>query len=267
MSFSKQYELSPDTNLNVVSSGSQGATLIFLHFWGGSSDVFSPLISHLSNECRCIAVDFRGWGRSSGPQRADAYSICDLALDVEALIKRLQVKDFVLVGHSMGGKVAQLVAGRGLAQGLRGLVLIGPAPPTPLELPPDMRDVQLSAYSSTQSAEFVVRNVLSSSPLSEELVASLVNGMVDGNEFAKSAWPSYGMAEDIVAECRNIKVAVMVIGGELDKVEPLERLETEVVGNIHMAKLVTVAGSGHLIPLEVPLEVARHIKDFMNKTL
>ena len=267
MSFSKQYELGPNTNINVVSSGTQRFALIFLHFWGGSSKTYAPLISHLSSEFRCVAIDFRGWGQSSGPQRSDAYSMSDLATDVEALIETLQLIDFVLVGHSMGGKVAQLVAGRGHAKGLKGVVLIGSAPPTALELPLDMREVQLSAYSSPQSAEFVVRNVLSSSMLADDVVTNLVDDMMKGNEFAKAAWPTYGMAEDIVAESRSIKVPVLVVGGELDKVEPLERLRAEVVGNIQTAKIVTVLGSGHLLPLEAPVKVSWHIKDFLNQTL
>jgi 3-oxoadipate enol-lactonase len=262
MSFSKKYELSTAT-LNVVFSGADGPALLFLHFWGGSSKTFSPVISHLSTQFRCIAVDFRGCGESSGPQRADGYSIAELATDIEALIEELQLEDFVLIGHSMGGKVAQLVAGRGKAPGHKALILIGPAPPTPLELPPDMRRVQLSAYSSRQSAEYVVRNVLSSLALSDENVVTLVDDMVKTNEFAKSAWPSYGMAENIVAESKMIKVPVLVIAGEMDRVEPLERLKTEVLGNITTAKLVIIESSGHLIPSEAPLEVDRCIKNFL----
>jgi pimeloyl-ACP methyl ester carboxylesterase len=164
----------------------------------------------------------------------------------------------------MGGKVAQLVAGRRHVNGLKGLVLIGPAPPSALELSPNMRETQLSAYSSHQSAEFVVRNVLSSAKLSDEIVSSLVDDMMKGNDFAKAAWPAYGMSENIVTESRNIDVAVLVIGGALDKVEPCERLMTEVIGNIPKAELVAVNGSGHLIPLEAPLEVARHMEDFLD---
>jgi 3-oxoadipate enol-lactonase len=264
MSFSKKYEVSSDTKINVVSSGTQGPTLIFLHFWGGSSKTYNLLISQLSTKFCCIAIDFRGWGESSGPLRSDAYSLHDLAGDVEALVEILQLKSFILVGHSMGGKVAQLVAGRRHVNGLKGLVLIGPAPPSALELSPNMRETQLSAYSSHQSAEFVVRNVLSSAKLSDEIVSSLVDDMVKGNDFAKAAWPAYGMSENIVTESRNIDVAVLVIGGALDKVEPCERLMTEVIGNIPKAELVAVNGSGHLIPLEAPLEVARHMEDFLD---
>jgi 3-oxoadipate enol-lactonase len=228
MSDSKLYTLSPETTLNVVSSGPRSRlTLIFLHFWGGSSRTFSTTIAHLTR-FKSKAVDFRAWGSSTGPQRADAYSIKDLAQDVEELIPKLDVQDFILIGHSMGGKVAQLVAGRRLVKGLKGVILIGPAPPTPFELPDDMKKQQMAAYSSYESAEFVARNVLTSSTLSDEMVAILVEDMVKGSEFSKLAWPNYAMAEDIVVESRHINVPVLVIAGELDRIEPLDRLKTEV---------------------------------------
>lgn len=186
-------------------------------------------------------------------------------MDLEALIQKFDMNHVFLVGHSMGGKIAQLVAGRGLVQGLRGLVLIAPAPPTPLELPPNMKEQQLSAYSNAESADFVVRNVLSSSSLSEATVAMLVEDMLKGNQFAKSAWPSYAMAENIVASANKIQVPVLVIAGGLDKVEPTARLKSEVLGNIEKAEMVVVEGSGHLLPLEAPSQVAQHIESFVGK--
>ena len=189
----------------------------------------------------------------------------DLALDIEALIPKLGVHNFILVGHSMGGKVAQLVAGQGLVKGLKGLVLVGPAPPTSLELPADMKKQQMDAYSSMQSAEFVARNVLSSSALSDETVEMLVEDMVKGNEFAKLGWPNYAMAEDLVIESRKINVPVLVIAGELDRIEPLGRLKAEVLGNIQGSEIVVVLGSGHLLPVEAPEQVAKHVAAFVEK--
>lgn len=166
------------------------------------------------------------------------------------------------MGHSMGGKVAQLIAGRGLVKGLKGVVLIAPAPPTPLVLPVEMKEQQLAAYSSPQSAEFVVRNVLSSSKLSDETVGMLVEDMMKGNEFAKAAWPTYAIGEDIVEDAKKVEVPVLVIAGELDGVETLERLRSEVLGNVRGAEMVVVEGSGHLLPVEAPVEVSRHVKEF-----
>jgi pimeloyl-ACP methyl ester carboxylesterase len=48
--------------------------------------------------------------------------------DVEAILDQLDLNEVVLVGHSMGGKVAQIVAGRGTPT-LTGLILVAPAPP------------------------------------------------------------------------------------------------------------------------------------------
>jgi len=267
MSHSEIYEITTSTRLNVVFSGSRGPTLIFLHFWGGSSRTFSPITTILSSQFRTIAVDFRGWGESTGPQTADAYSILDLASDIETLITRLALEEFILVGHSMGGKVVQLIAGRGLTKGLKGIVLLAPAPPSPLVIPVDMKTTQMSAYSTPESAEFVVRNVLSASPLTDETIAMLVADIMKGNNYASMAWPVYAMLEDIVAEVKKSKVPVLVVAAELDKIEPIERLRSEVLENSVEAdtEMVVVKGSGHLLPVESPLEVSKCIEGFVRK--
>jgi len=268
MEHSSTYQVDSTTSLHVVSAGNPDSTkptLIFLHFWGGSSGTYKDVISYLSLGFHCIAVDFRGWGSSTGPKTAESYSIHQLATDIETLIPKLNVQDFILIGHSMGGKVAQLMAGRNLVNGLKGAVLIAPAPPTPFELPRDMQEQQLTAYSSAESAGFVVENVLSASKLPEEMVSSLVEDMLKGNEFAKKAWPAYAMGEEIVGQATEIKVPVLVIGGGRDIVEPVGRLEKEVLGRIQAAELVVVEESGHLLPVEAPAAVARHIVNFMTR--
>ena len=165
----------------------------------------------------------------------------------------------------MGGKVAQAIAGRRQVKGLRGVVLLAPAPPNPLVLPEDMKKQQIVAYSSLQSAEFVVRNVLSSSKLEDEVVKMLMEDMMKGNEFAKAAWPAYAMAEDVVEEAKKIDVPVLVIAGELDRVETLERVKREILGNVKGAELEIIKGSGHLLPFEAPVEVSRLVTVFVGK--
>lgn len=261
------HTINPETTLTVVSSGpsqGEGPTLVFLHFWGGSSRTFSGVIEHLPAH-HSVAINFRGWGDSTGPQIADAYSIKSLASDVEAVIAELGIKDFILIGHSMGGKVAQLVAGRGVVEGLKGLVLIAPAPSTPLVLPEEMREQQISAYNNAGAAEFVTQNVLTASKLSDEIVSITVQDMLKGNPFAKKAWPEYGMSEDVANEAKNIKVPTLVIAGGLDKVETVERVKAEVVQRIHHAVMVVLEGKGHLLPLETPAEVAGHVEGFVRE--
>lgn len=166
----------------------------------------------------------------------------------------------------MGAKVAQLLAGQELP-GLRGMVLLAPAPGSPLILPGEMKEQQISAYDSAEAAEFVVRNVLTSSvsAVSEGVVAALVKDAVGGSGEARRAWPTYAMGEDITAEVGKIDVPVLVIAGELDRVEPVERLRSEVVARIAGAEMVVVEGSGHLLPVEAPAKIAAHIEEFVAK--
>lgn len=167
----------------------------------------------------------------------------------------------------MGGKVAQLIAGRHQVKGLKGVVLLAPAPPTPLVLSPDMKVQQLSAYETPESAEFVVRNILSSSKLSDEVVGILVEDMVRGSEVAKKAWPGYGMDEDISEDARKIDVPVLVVVGDEDRAETVERVEREVLGNIKGVEMVVLEGKGHLLPVEAPEEVAGLARGFVGRVV
>jgi pimeloyl-ACP methyl ester carboxylesterase len=104
-----------DLSLNVEEQGveEQGMgepVLVFLHYWGGSRRTWSKVIDGLKDNYRCVAYDQRGWGGSDAP--AEGYTLSDLAKDALSLIEAMGLRRYVLVGHSMGGKVAQLVASR-----------------------------------------------------------------------------------------------------------------------------------------------------------
>ncbi|KAI0174048.1 Alpha/Beta hydrolase protein [Pestalotiopsis sp. NC0098] len=266
--------LGADVKINIVTTqthvtGAHKPTLIFLHFWGGSSKTWSSMISLLSPTYPTLAIDFRGWGASTGPSRADAYSISDLAGDVQQVIRQRVVGDFVLVGHSMGAKVAQLLAGTYDSQSsntkarLRAMVLVCPAPPTPLVLPDDMKDQQIHAYDNAGSAEFVVRNVLTASQLDQHTVDGLVQDMLRGNSHARAAWPAYAMGEDIRSGGWRVEVPGLVIAAEDDVVEPLERIRTEVVPHIKQAEFAIIKGSGHLLPVEAPQAAVESMQQFL----
>src|SRR3546814_14358164 len=62
------------------------------------------------------------------------YRIADLASCLSAMITTLRLSDVVLVGHSMGGKIAQYLAGQ-RPEWLKGLVLIASSPALPMDVP------------------------------------------------------------------------------------------------------------------------------------
>lgn len=272
-------EIQPNTKIHIAVTEAEyddGAlvdkpALVFLHYWGGSTRTWAQVAALMSGKSgySTVALDFRGWGESTGPSDPRAYSISQLADDVETVIRdHLQLNSAVLVGLSMGAKVAQAIAGRGrLAEHLKGVVLVSPAPPTPLMLPQEASEQQIHAYDSWQNADFVARNILISRPdaLSDETLKQVVADMLRGNEHARAAWPSYAIAEDITELAEKIRAPVLVVAGGQDSVEPLDRVKKEVCGRIPGSELAVISSSGHLSPLEAPNEVAHHVLEFLSK--
>jgi pimeloyl-ACP methyl ester carboxylesterase len=123
--------------IRLAESGAGEPAFVFLHCWGGSARTWQGVIHRLEGQVRCIALDQRGWGESVA--KDERYDLGAMADDVEAVVQSVDLQRFVLVGHSMGGKVAQIVAGR-RTKGLQGLVLVAPAPPTPMAVPQQQRD-------------------------------------------------------------------------------------------------------------------------------
>src|SRR5579871_5418254 len=105
--------------LRVEQAGTGSPTLVFLHYWGGSSRTWRHVIRRLG-AFRTVAIDQRGWGRSDAP--ASGYALADLAADARGVIAALGLDRYILVGHSMGSKVAQLIASE-CPPGLVGLAL------------------------------------------------------------------------------------------------------------------------------------------------
>ncbi|KAL5358968.1 Alpha/Beta hydrolase protein [Aspergillus floccosus] len=291
------HKTSPEVSLHGrISHSSNTQTkplLVFLHYWGGSSSTWHKLTSptsptSLASSYPILAVDLRGWGKSTGPSAEDgsSYSIFAMASDTASLLEHLSndqkenhllAHGFVLVGHSMGAKVALGTVASlpaHLRQQLRGLVLVAPAPPGPLELPAEMKEQQKAAYASEESIRWTVENVLASpGNLDDEDTRLVVQDSLSGNQLAKEAWPTYGMREDISGRVRealasmgSADLRVRIIVGDLDVVEPKERVDAEVRGFLEECGIPVVlkiaAGVKHLVPLECPEIVYQEVSVF-----
>ncbi|MBB3260684.1 uncharacterized protein (TIGR02246 family) [Paraburkholderia bannensis] len=246
--------------IHAVEAGQGTQTLVFLHYWGGSARTWRYVTDALARAYRTIAIDHRGWGDSDAPPQG--YTIADLADDAQGAIEALGLERYVLVGHSMGGKVAQLLASR-RPRGLQGLVLVAPSPPSPMDLPDEARAAMLHAYDTRESVSAVLDHVLCGSPLAPEQREQVLEDSLRGAPQAKAAWPNVAMREDISAQVAAIAVPVLVIAGERDQVDRVETLKAQLLPRIAGAQLEVLAGVGHLSPLEAPAELARLIRRFV----
>ncbi len=99
-----------------------GRPILCFHSTPASAAFYGPQLEHHASRYRVIAIDLRGHGDSDKPH--GEYRIAEFLEDYEAIVRELALDDFVLVGCSVGGIVAQLYA-MAHPTALRGLVLIG----------------------------------------------------------------------------------------------------------------------------------------------
>lgn len=109
-----------------------GQPIVFSHGWPLSADAWEDQMLFLSSHgYRCIAHDRRGHGRSSQPSNGndmDTY-----ADDLATLVKALDLKDVIHVGHSTGGGEVARYIGRHGSKNVSKAVLISSVPPIMLK--------------------------------------------------------------------------------------------------------------------------------------
>ena len=87
-------------------AGSGVPVFVFVHGWACDRTFWRPQFEDLSRDHRCIAIDLRGRGESTGAPPYDSTTAAD---DVAALIEYLGAGPAIVVGHSLGGIVGLLL--------------------------------------------------------------------------------------------------------------------------------------------------------------
>jgi pimeloyl-ACP methyl ester carboxylesterase len=86
---------------------------------------------------------------------------------------------------------------------------------------------------------------------------------MSGSREATLAYPTASILEDISSEASKIGVLTLVLAGELDQLDSIEQHKREVVARIPNAQFEIIKGSGHLIPIDEPVQLAKHIASFI----
>ncbi len=113
-------------DLHLLEWSEAGVPLLLLHGFGNEAHIWDDFAPEVAPYYRTLALDHRGHGESSwDPERR--YDLDTLVRDVEAVTAALDIERLVLVGHSLGGRVATLFAGRHCER-MAGLVLVDIGP-------------------------------------------------------------------------------------------------------------------------------------------
>lgn len=223
-----------------------GPPLLFVHGYFGRAIAFERMMECLAARGhRCVAIDLRGHGDSQPTEHLGRVSIHDYVEDVERVARALG--DPVLVGHSMGGLIAQLAAVRGVA---KGIVLLAPAPPRGI---PVMSLRLAIAQARYMPAILLSRPVV---PGRADLRALVVNRVPEAERevLLDMLVPDSGRAGremsilGVPVDRARVRVPVMVIAGDQDLFIPLSRAKR--VAERYGVRCHVAPGRGHMLILE-----------------
>lgn len=222
------------------------AALVFVHCFGGSAQSWEPVVASLGPSIRAYAIDLPGFGDAAaapGP-----YTVAAYADFVQAKVRALGLERYILIGHSMGGKVALALAARRPA-GLCALILLAPSPPTPEPTEDEARAALIDGWAQYSVASQILARV-TASPLCERDRKQAVDDIMRTGKAAWTAWLACGSREDISADMACISVPVTIVSGTEDIVLPTALLQREIAARLRPARMVRVPGAGHLLPQE-----------------
>ena len=204
----------------------QGFPVVLIHGYTGNSRNWALTVPALRDSFRTISVDVRGHGLSGRPESEDAYALELMASDVYELLKALDIAECVLVGHSMGGMVSQLLVLEH-PEVVRALVLVDTAAEVPKGLMYEERLRQrrrLVEMAREQGMEAVFEEQERITPLHPVLAANPRFVEIWREQFLMTSREAYiaganGMASrrSVVADLAKVAVPTLVICGEKDE--------------------------------------------------
>jgi pimeloyl-ACP methyl ester carboxylesterase len=113
-------------DLHLLEWSDEGVALLLLHGFGNDAHIWDDFAPAVAPYYRTLALDHRGHGDSAWDTER-RYDLETMVRDVEAVIEALEIRRLVLIGHSLGGRVATFFAAAHPAR-MAGLVLVDIGP-------------------------------------------------------------------------------------------------------------------------------------------
>ncbi|VVE23317.1 alpha/beta hydrolase [Pandoraea communis] len=252
-------------------AGDGPLTLVLLHGIGGNRQVWpSQFETFVAAGCRVVAWDMPGYGESAMPVEPAMASLAD---SLRMLLDALGPSRFVLVGHSMGGMVAQELMARGepFTRDIAALVLCGTSP-------------AFGKPDGDFQREFVRQRTapLDAGKTLREMAEAIVPGML-GEPDAAARASAHALAVDAMGALTpdayraalqalvgfeqrtalaRLTVPVLLIAGEHDTNAP-PKVMARMAESIPQARYVCLPGAGHLMNLTHPAAFDAEVRAFL----
>jgi pimeloyl-ACP methyl ester carboxylesterase len=243
----------------------KGQTVILLHGFAESSIIWNSIIDYLKNQFHLIALDLPGFGKS--PKYKSEFQLIEIAQLIDDFLIEKDVKEYHLVGHSLGGYISLAMASKN-HRPLKSLVLFHSTA---------MADTEEKIRTRNKIQSFIQKH--GSLPFLESFIPPLFykesNTWVDVLlQDAKEINPETLIAYTRAMRDRpaytellaNLTCKIMVIAGDQDTILPIESLQkqTQILQKSHFLPLHNV---GHMGMLELPEYCAKALNYFFSNEL
>jgi non-heme chloroperoxidase len=254
-----------------------GKPVVLIHGYPLSGASWEKQVSVLLNAgYRVITYDRRGFGKSSQPGMG--YNYDTFAEDLHKLVKKLVLRDFALIGFSMGGGEVARYIGKYGSKGVRKAVFISAVPPYLLKAPDNPEGVDGSVFEGIQKAvaadrysffteffkNFYNTDVLLGKRVSEQTVQASWNVAAGASATASLACvPTWH--EDFRNDLTHVDVPTLVIHGDADRILPIGASGNRTAKLIKDARLLVVNDGPHCITWTHADEVNRELVSFLGE--
>jgi non-heme chloroperoxidase len=246
----------------------EGRPIVFVHGWAMSSESWqSAMLLAMRAGYQAIAYDRRGGGRSDDPGRG--YDYDSLADDLAAVLEEFDVRDAILVGHSMGcGEIARYLTRYGAGRVAK-VVMAAPALPFQLKTA-DNPEGRLERPALTAMREQWVES------FADWLAPAVQNAFGDTVQPQRAARTLQIMLQcslqaaietnianaetDLRADLAQITTATLILHGDNDASCPLEATGRRVAALMPRARLKVYPGATHAL---VVTDAAKMVDDIV----
>lgn len=240
--------------------GSGEQVLLLIHGNVASSRWWEKVMAQLPAGIRAVAPDLRGCGDTDKPE--GPWTMDQLADDIWQFTRALGLTQFGVVGHSLGGAVAQQLTVAHPDQVL-GLVLVNSAAPDGLQTPEDKYAQLEMVVQTPQYLKMALAAMMPTAPqdgfyhqLLEDGVTKSAGAMIrNGRALGEM---------NVVEAVKGLKVPTLVVYGQQDPLVTLEMAE-RTRDLIPGARLEVLEGVGHSAPVEAPERFTQLLLEFMGQ--
>ena len=251
-------------NLHFELTG-EGPPLIVLHGLLGAADNWRSMSRRLGARYKVFAVDLRNHGRSPHSDILD-YDV--MAADLREFIEQQALRRIMLLGHSMGGKVAMQFA-IDYSETVEKLVIVDIAPKpyktSQRDLLEALRSLDLTRYQSFGQIDSALATKVSSAPLRQFVLKNLArdeNGRLGWKIHLEAIYRNYDKLTQGI-EPRRIfdKPALFMRGGQSNYIE---EDDASLIRKIFpQAVIATLPEAGHWIHVDRPDEFFETVVNFL----